>query len=74
MARKNKDKKEREGKTIKGCKMILCEDPITGNIKLFPVACPKGYIDKMKKKMRDTGVKFSEEPLPEGVTLNIPEE
>lgn len=71
---KKKEEKGKEKKAVKGCRMILCEDPITGNMKLFPVKCPKGHIEKMKSRMREKGVQFSEEPLSEDIILNIPEE
>ena len=60
--------------SIKGCKMILCEDPLTGDMRLFPVECPTGYIEKVKTRMREKGVKFSSEPFPEDAVLSIPED
>jgi len=69
--------KSAEGKkkrSVRGCKMILCEDPLTGDVRAFPVECPEGYIDRMRSKMREKGVRFSSKPLPEEVVLIIPEE
>ena len=61
-------------KPVKGCKMILCEDSLTGDIRLFPVECPAGYVNKLKSKMREKGVRFSSSPLPEDVFVSTPEE
>lgn len=69
------EKTERKDtKPVKGCKMILCEDPLTGDLRLFPVECPQGYVTKMKSRMREKGVKFSSDPLPENAVLSIPDE
>jgi len=61
-------------KPVQGCKMILCEDPITGNIRLFSVECPKGYVERMRSKAREKGIRFSSDPFPEDAFLSLPEE
>jgi len=65
---------EKNKKPVIGCKMIVCEDPLTGAYRLFPVKCPPGYVDKMKRRMREKGVRFSSEPFPEDAVLSTPEE
>jgi len=64
----------KDKKPLVGCKLILCEDPLTGDVRAFPVECPKGYIERIKSKMREKGVRFSSVPLPENVVLITPEE
>lgn len=59
---------------VQGCKMILCEDPVTGNIRLFPIECPKGYVEKVKSKAREKGIRFSADPFPEDAFLSLPED
>ena len=59
---------------IQGCKMILCEDPLTGNIRLFSVECPKGYVERVRSKAREKGIRFSSDPFPEDAFLSPPEE
>lgn len=61
-------------KAISGCQMILCEDPLTGAIRLFPVSCPEGYVKMVKNKAREKGIRFSSEPFPEDAFLSVPEE
>ena len=61
-------------KPIQGCKMILCEDPVTGNIRLFPIECPTRYVEKVKSKAREKGIRFSSDPFPEDAFLSLPEE
>lgn len=63
-----------EKRPVKACKMILCEDPLTGDFRMFPVECPRGYVEKIKSRMREKGVRFSSTPLPEDVVLITPEE
>jgi hypothetical protein len=65
---------KKDKKPVEGCKMILCEDPLTGDIRLFPVECPTGYIERIKSKMREKGVRFSSKPLPEDMVLSTPAE
>lgn len=65
---------EKNKKPVIGCKMIVCEDPLTGVYRLFPVKCPTGYVEKMKSRMREKGVRFSSEPFPEDAVLSTPEE
>ncbi|MBC8458977.1 MAG: hypothetical protein H8D67_13365 [Deltaproteobacteria bacterium] len=66
--------KRKDKKPVKGCKMILCEDPLTGDIRLFPVECPTGYVERIKAQMREKGVRFSSKPFPEDAVLSTPEE
>jgi len=54
--------------------MILCEDPVTGNIRLFSVECPKGYVERVRSKAREKGIRFSSDPFPEDAFLSPPEE
>jgi len=65
---------EVEGRTVLGCKLVMCEDPITKEYKIFPVECPPGYLEKAKSGMREKGVKFSSDPLPDDVDVVVPEE
>lgn len=64
----------RNKRPVQGCKMILCEDPVTGNIRLFPVECPKGYVERVRSKAREKGIRFSPEPFPEDAFLSLPED
>lgn len=68
------DRPEKGKKPITGCKMVMCEDPLTGVYRMFPVKCPTEYVEKMKATMREKGVRFSSEPFPEDAFLRIPEE
>ena len=44
------------------CKMKVCEDPDTGEIKVvFAKGCPKGYIERVAGKIATSGVAFEEE-------------
>lgn len=69
-----KSEEGKEKKAVKGCKMIMCEDPLTGDYRIFPIECPRGYVEKIKSRAREKGVRFSSTPLPEDVVLITPEE
>lgn len=72
---KEQPKKEQERqKKTKGCLMVACENPITGEVELYSFKCPQGYREALRSKMRERGVVFSPEPFRDDVELEIPEE
>lgn len=69
-----KNGQEQQKKKVRGCAMILCEDPITGEMKLYPVKCPPKFIEASRSKMREKGVTFATGPLGNDIELEVPEE
>lgn len=65
---------EQQKRKVIGCKMVLCEDPITGEMKLFPIQCPIKYMEASRAKMREKGVTFATGPLGDDIELELPEE
>jgi len=44
------------------CKMRVCEDPSTGQVKLvYQEGCPKGYIERIASSIATRGVSFGSE-------------
>jgi len=69
-----KKEQEQQKKKVKGCLMVACENPITGEVEFYPVKCPVGYRETLRSKMREKGALFSPEPWGDDVELEIPEE
>lgn len=58
-----------EGKKIKQCKMVLCEDPETGKWYVKPEGpCKKGYMEKVRDAIIQRGLIF-----PNVMTGDLPE-
>jgi hypothetical protein len=57
--KKTKRKAKRQTDTGAACEMVICEDPVTGNLIAKPKGkCPPGYVERMKKNMATHGVVF----------------
>lgn len=66
-----KEQEQQKKKTV--CLMVACENPITGEVELYPWKCPAGHRESLRSKMREKGVLFSPEPWGDDIELEIPE-
>jgi hypothetical protein len=45
--------------SVAPCRLVLCEDPDTGEILVKPDGpCPKGYIEKYRDRCQQDGITF----------------
>ena len=60
MKKKSPKEKPTKGRTTEeACKLVMCEDPITGRVVIKPSGkCPSGYMEKVMKKAQTTGITF----------------
>jgi hypothetical protein len=73
MRKQNEKQPKKEQEQQKICLMVACENPITGEVELYPWKCPVGHREALRSKMREKGVLFSPEPWGNDVELEIPE-
>jgi hypothetical protein len=59
MAEKKSARKSEQSSEAPTCKLILCEDPKTGEVIVKPDGpCPDGYVRKMRDRCQEEGITF----------------